>query len=178
MKAIIIGVPGRGKTHLCNLLCEYYPDARVVKVDKIRETIGIYEPLAAYETEVAAVDIPLLEHVLDCCIKHYQDKDMIIEGYGLAPESALSLSRKYDIPVVILTHQTTSVAEDVELIKKYDDERSRIRTKEYLLEVHKFYKEIEKKWIKRMPRNTVFATERFFKDKINKAFQYLLDNQG
>ncbi len=173
MRAIIIGVPGRGKTRLANRIIEDKKDIRVIQLGPLRSALGIHEPHKGYETEVAPSNISLLLNVIDKAVA--DQNEFIIEGYGLSPEYAISLSGKYNAKTILLTHASTTADEDVQMLKKYDakDKWTAFRSDEYLLELFKFYKEVEQKWIEDTPNFLAFDTRYIFDEVIEKAYYFL-----
>ncbi len=177
MKAIIIGTPGKGKTTLCKMIKQNYPDVAIISLGGLRSPLGIHKPHLGYETEIAPEYTDFFTNVVDGAMSIH--KNFVVEGYGLNPEDALYLANKHSCPCVLLCHKNTTSQEDFELVRKYDDKdkwTSR-RDDEYLKNLYSFYKEVEKSWIVKMPSDLIFSTDINFASSIKNAYDYIIDHQ-
>lgn len=176
MRAMIIGVPCRGKTTLCNKLKEQYPDIRVCNLGHIRNDMGLHTPHQGFDLEVAPQDLGCYYKVLRTLLRH-NSENYVMEGYGLGPRKALKMAEQFDMPIVLLAHQETTTAED-DLYKslQYDAETkwTRRRTHPYLYDLFSFYKTVEQKWVRQMPKDMVFYTDEAFETTIDAAYDYLV----
>ena len=177
MKVIILGVPCRGKTTLCNKLLEEHPNTKVLCTDKLRQALDVYDPDNNYPTEVAPEDISLIVRVVQEFLYHFDN--CIVEGSGLSPRDAKSITFSFNIPVILLTHRNTTVKQDLELIRKYDNKNkwTNNRTDQYLLKRLEFYKRVEEDWFKHFDKNAVFETSQCFDSVLQQAFDYIGQKQ-
>ena len=177
MKAIIIGTPGKGKTTLCNMIKQDYPNIATISVGSLRSPLGIHKPHMGYETEIAPENIQFFKNIIESAMSFH--KDYIVEGYGLSPKDALQIGNNHKCPVVLLCHRNTSAEEDFELVRKYDskDKWTAKRSDVYLKKLYEFYKNVETHWISSMPENMIFSTDDNFDLALRNAYQFILSCQ-
>ena len=175
MKAIIIGTPGKGKTTLCNMICQNYPNVAIISLGGLRHPLGVHQPHMGFETEVAPQNMSFFRNIVDTAMSFYSS--YIVEGYGLAPEDALYLGQKHRCPAILLCHKNISAEEDFRLVRKYDSKNkwTARREDDYLKELYKFYKSVEIEWITRMPDNAIFSTDKNFKSMLDNAYDYIVE---
>ncbi len=175
MKVIIIGTPGKGKTTLCKMIKQNYPDVTIISLGELRNPLGIHKPHLNYETEVAPEHTVFFRDVVDNAMSVH--KNFVVEGYGLNPEDALFLANKHNCPCVLLCHKNTTAQEDFELVRKYDakDKWTAKRDDEYLKKLYSFYKETEKSWIMRMPSDLIFTTDKNFDVSLKETYNYIIN---
>ena len=147
MKILIIGTPGSGKTTLANMIRKDLDNSITISLGSIRSLLGFHEPHKGYETEVNPKRIPALLKIINIAIDDAsKEHNVIIEGYGISPIDALKL---HVDNIILLGRNDTTALENYERARKYDDKNkwTQRRSDKYLIELEKFYKTVENKWM-------------------------------
>lgn len=172
MKILIIGTPGSGKTTLANMIRKDLDNSITISLCSIRSLLGFHEPHKGYETEVNPKRIPALLKIINIAIDDAsKEHNVIIEGYGISPIDALKL---HVDNIILLGRNDTTALENYERARKYDDKNkwTQRRSDKYLIELEKFYKTVENKWMNEDIKGINKFDTTDFEIGIKKAFEY------